>query len=126
MKPLIFAAIIAAGAATATNTFAAPPVGHPTPQVAADMLAPAKVASPAELPNEGRVLTVLQAGEYTYLEVSNGSTSRWLAAQQTNVQKGSRVRYEDGSTMSTFYSKLLKRNFTNLTFIGQLAVVSSK
>ena len=123
MKPLILAAIIATTGATA---FAAPPVGHPTPQVAADMLAPAKVASPAELPNEGRVLTVLQAGEYTYLEVSSGSTPRWLAAPQTSVQKGNLVRYEDGSTMTTFYSKLLKRNFSNLTFIGQLAVVSSK
>ena len=123
MKRLIFAAIVAT---SAVSTFAAPPVGHPTPQITADMLAPAKVASPAELPNEGRVLTVLQAGEYTYLEVSNGNTSRWLAGPQTDVRKGNLVRYEEGSTMSAFYSKLLKRSFSNLMFIGQLAVVSSK
>ena len=124
MKPFIFAAIFATNAVTA---FAAPPAGHPTPQVAAEMLAPAKAASPAELPNEGRVLDVLQAGEYTYLEVSTGTASaRWLAAPQTALQKGSLVRYEEGSTMSSFYSKLLKRNFSNLMFIGQLAVIPKK
>ena len=123
MKPLIFATILTT---TAMTVLAAPPAGHPTPQVAAGMLAPVKVANPAELPNEGRVLNVLQAGEYTYLEVSHGNTSRWLAAPQTALQNGNLVRYEEGSTMSSFYSKLLKRSFSNLMFIGQLAVVSRK
>jgi len=123
MKPLIFAAIIAASPIT---TLAAPPAGHPAPQVASEMLAPAGVANPAELPNQGRVLNVLQAGEYTYLEVSNGKASRWLAAPQTAVHKGNRVRYEEGSTMSSFHSKLLNRSFSNLMFIGQLAVVATK
>lgn len=123
MKPLIFAVIITTSAAT---TFAAPPPSHPAPQVAAEMLAPAKVANPADLPNQGRVLNVLQAGEYTYLEVSNGTASRWLAAPQTTVQNGNLVRYEEGSTMSSFHSKLLKRSFSNLMFIGQLAVISTK
>lgn len=123
MKPLIFAVIIASSAST---TLAAPPAGHPAPQVAAEMLAPARVANPADLPNQGRVLNVLQAGEYTYLEVSNGKASRWLAAPQTTVQNGNLVRYEEGSTMSSFHSKLLKRSFSNLMFIGQLAVVSTK
>lgn len=118
MKPLIFATIFAASTA-----LAAPPAGHPSPQVAAEMLAPDKVASPSELPNQGRVLNILQAGEYTYLEVSNGKTTRWLAAPQTALQTGNLVRYEEGSTMSTFYSKLLKRSFSNLMFIGQLAVI---
>lgn len=121
MKLLIFATIFA------TNTvLAAPPAGHPSPQVTAEMLAPDKVANPSELPNQGRVLNVLQAGEYTYLEVSNGKASRWLTAPQTALQTGNLVRYEEGSTMSAFYSKLLKRNFSNLMFIGQLAVVASK
>ncbi len=123
MKPLLFATLIATSAMTAA---AAPPAGHPSPQVAAEMLAPAKVGNPSELPNQGRVLDVLQAGEYTYLEVSNGKNSRWLAAPQTTLQKGNVVRYEEGSTMSSFHSKLLQRSFSNLMFIGQLAVISNK
>jgi hypothetical protein len=123
MKPFIFAIITATSAIT---TLAAPPAGHPSPQVANEMLAPAKVANPAELPNEGRVLNVLQAGEYTYVEVSNGSASRWLAAPQTALHNGNVIRYEEGSTMSSFQSKLLKRSFSNLMFIGQLAVISKK
>jgi hypothetical protein len=122
MKPLIFATLFTTSAITA---LAAPP-GHPAPQVAAEMLAPAKVSSPSQLPNEGRVLNVLHAGEYTYLEVSSGNASRWLAAPQTELTNGNIVRYEEGSTMGAFYSKLLNRNFSNLMFIGQLAVVSSK
>lgn len=123
MKSLILAALLATGTGIA---LAAPPAGHPTPQVAAEMLAPAKVSNPAQLPNEGRVINVLQAGEYTYLEVSDGKGSRWLAAPQTSLQSGNVVRYEEGSTMSAFHSKLLKRSFSNLMFIGQLAVVAIK
>lgn len=122
MKSFVFATIIAT---STVNTLAAP-AGHPSPQVAAEMLAPAKVASPAELPNEGRVISVLQAGEYSYIEVSNGNAMRWLAAPQTILQTGDLIRYEEGATMGSFHSKLLKRNFSNLMFIGQLAIMPGK
>lgn len=113
-------------ASSALSALAAQPPGHPSPQITAEMLAPAKVTNPALLPNEGRVLNVLQAGEYTYLEVSNGNAARWLAAPKTEISSGSTVRYEEGSTMASFQSRLLKRSFSNLMFIGQVAVISSK
>ena len=90
------------------------------------MLAPSKPVKASSLPNEGTVISTVDASEYTYIEVSNGKQSRWLAAPLSKLKPGNKIRYEDGSTMSNFYSKLLQRNFTSIMFIGQLAVVADK
>lgn len=110
----------------AASAFAAPPPGHPSAKVTADMLAPSKPAQPSELPHEGKVLSLIQANEYTYIEVSNSTATRWLAAPQTSLKSGDLIRYEEGSTMTNFYSKLLKRTFPSVMFVGQLAVVTPK
>lgn len=108
------------------NAVAAPPPGHPSPVVTADMLAPEKPAKPSELPHQGKVLTLIHANEYTYIEVSSAKATRWLAAPQTELKVGNLIRYEDGSTMTDFYSKMLKRTFPSIMFIGQLAVIADK
>jgi len=110
----------------AASAIAAPPPGHPSPAMSAEMLAPAKPAKPSELPHEGKVISLLQASEYTYIEVSNGKESRWLAAPQSALKPGNLIRYEDGSVMTNFHSKLLNRTFPSVMFIGQLAVVAEK
>lgn len=38
------------------------------------------------------------------------------------VQPGSTIRYEHGSVMTDFYSKLLKRTFPSVMFVGHVAV----
>jgi hypothetical protein len=102
---------------------AAPPPGHPSPGAAMEMLAPRPVPAD-QLPNSGTVVTSIDANEYTYIEVSTGSATRWIAAPLMAVKPGNSIRYEEGATMTNFYSKLLKRTFSSLMFVGQVEVVA--
>lgn len=110
----------------AVSAVAAPPQGHPSPAMAAEMLMPTKAARPSELPHEGKVISFTDANEYTYIEVSSASSTRWLAAPQTALKTGDLIRYEEGSMMPNFYSKILKRTFPSILFIGQIAVMSEQ
>jgi hypothetical protein len=111
-------------AAFALPLYAAPPAGHPTPAQAGDLLVPEKPPRAADLPNEGKVLDVIHANEFSYLEIARkGSKEKqWVAIQKSEIKVGSTVRYEDGATMSNFYSKLLKRTFPSVMFVDHLAV----
>ena len=112
-------------AAFALPLYAAPPAGHPTPAQASDLLVPEKPPRAADLPNEGKVLDVIHANEFTYIEIakSGSKDKQWIAVQKTELKVGSKVRYEDGATMTNFYSKLLKRTFPSVMFVDHLAVV---
>lgn len=104
--------------------FAAPPSGHPTPAQARDMLLPDKPPSASELPNEGTVLDVIHANDFTYLEVAGAKDKEWIATQKMEIRIGTRIRYEDGAVMQNFYSKLLKRTFPSVMFINHLAITA--
>jgi hypothetical protein len=106
------------------SVMAAPPPGHPSPEQARDMLMPEKPPAPAELPNKGKVLSSIDANDFTYIEVDRGGRTEWIAAPKMSLKLGSTIRYEDGSVMSDFYSKLLKRTFPSVMFVGQVAVVA--
>lgn len=112
-------------AAIALPLHAAPPASHPSPAQARDMLLPDKPPRAADLPNEGKVLDVIHANEFTYVEIarSGSKDKQWIAVQKTELKVGSKVRYEDGATMTNFYSKLLKRTFPSVMFVDHLAVV---
>ena len=77
---------------------------------------------PAELPNEGRVLSTIDANEFTYIEVGRSGAVTWIAAPLMVLKVGSTIRYEEGSVMTDFYSKLLKRTFPSVMFVGQVVV----
>lgn len=96
------------------------PKGHP-PVDAAE----GPDASAANLPNEGKVTDVKDAGGYTYVEVTYKGKTRWLAAPQTAVTKGAVVRYGTGSVMHDFFSKTMNRNFPEIIFLDRVVVVSS-
>ncbi len=105
---------------------AAPPPGHPSPQQARDMLMPDKPPSPAELPNQGKVISHIDANEFTYIEVERkgGNGAReWIAAPKMALKVGSTIRYEEGSVMTDFHSKLLQRTFARVMLVGFVAVV---
>ena len=109
-------------AALATAALAAPPPGHPSPAQAMDLLMPDKPPVPAELPNQGRVISSMDANDFTYLEVERSGAIEWIAAPKMAVKPGSTIRYEEGSVMTDFYSKLLKRTFPSVMFVGHVAV----
>lgn len=110
-------------AAAALPAFAAPPPNHPSPAQALEMLAPKRVPAD-QLPNVGKVLTRIDANEYTYIEVGDERGRRWIAAPLMKVGVGDSIRYEEGSTMTRFYSKVLQRTFDSLMFVGQVEIVS--
>lgn len=115
LLPLLF--LLAAVAAPA-----APLPGHPSPAQAMEMLMPDKAPAPSELPNQGKVISSVDANDFTYIELERAGTVEWIAAPKMAVKPGSTIRYEEGSVMTNFYSKLLKRTFPSVMFVGHVAV----
>jgi len=109
-------------ACTALSALAAPPPGHPSPQQALDLLQADKPPAPSELPHQGKVLSSMDANDFTYIEVDRGGRVEWIAAPKMAVKPGNTIRYEDGSLMTNFYSKLLKRTFPQVFFVGHVVV----
>ncbi len=109
----------------ATSALAGPPPGHPSPAQAADLLMPDKPPAPAELPNQGKVLSSIDANDFTYIEVERAGVTEWIAASKMALKPGSTIRYEEGSVMTNFYSKLLKRTFPSVMFVGHVAVMGN-
>ena len=111
-------------ALASVSVMAAPPPGHPSPEQSRDMLMPDKPPAPADLPNMGKVLSSIDANDFTYIEVDRAGRKVWIAAPKMALKPGSTIRYEDGAVMSDFYSKLLKRSFPSVMFVGHVAVVA--
>lgn len=106
----------------ASSALAAPPPGHPSPVQAMDLLMPIKPPAPDELPNQGKVLSTMDANDFTYIEVDHAGSTEWIAAPKMALKPGNTIRYEDGAVMTNFYSKLLMRSFPKLIFVGHVAV----
>lgn len=98
---------------------AAPPAGHPPVDAAPHG------AAVAESGHQGRVLSSIDAGQYTYIEVSENGKTLWIAAPAVVVRAGNTIRFEDGMVMTNFHSKLLNRTFPSVTFVGGVVVTGS-
>ena len=76
----------------------------------------------AQLPQKGTVLSTINAGAYTYIEVKQGEQTQWLAAQTVAVKMGDVIRFDDGALMDDFHSKSLNRTFPHILFVSLVAV----
>lgn len=114
---MLFASLCASAA------LAAPPPGHPSPAEASDMLMPDKPPAAADLPNLGKVLSSIDANDFSYIEVARDGSTEWIAAPRMQIRPGARIRYEQGAVMVNFYSKLLLRSFPSVMFVGHVMVV---
>lgn len=119
----MFRCVLLCSLLACSAALAAPPPGHPSPAQAREMLLPERPSPPSELPNEGRVVSATDANDFTYIEVERGGKREWIAAPRMALTPGSTIRYEEGSVMTDFYSKLLKRTFPRLMFVGEVAVI---
>ncbi|RZI42857.1 hypothetical protein EGT07_12840 [Herbaspirillum sp. HC18] len=115
-----------AALAASVSVHAAPPAGHPSPANAADMMKLPKDTADADLGQKGKVVSSIDANEYTYIEVNQGKNTLWLAAPKTAVKKDSVIRFEDGAVMTNFHSKLLNRTFPSVMFVGRVVTVNEK
>lgn len=83
-------------------------------------------AADSALPYKGKVVSVIDAGQYTYIEVAEDKKVIWLAAPAIALAKGSTIRFEDGAEMSNFRSKTLNRVFPSIRFINRVVVSGAK
>jgi len=70
----------------------------------------------------GKVLQVLSAGRYTYVEVEGDGQSAWAAAPAFDVRVGDTVKFGLDMPMRAFVSKALKRTFELVYFVGKIEV----
>lgn len=128
--PMLTLALLIASSAFA-QTYEHPPVGgHPAPGASGDASAghpnhPAPAMAPhgnaqygAAQANTGTVVSIQQAGGYSYIEINGPQGSTWLAAPMADLKVGDQIRYEDGATMRNFTSKSLGRTFPTILFVG--------
>jgi hypothetical protein len=129
--PLFFARLqgaafclsLALGACTLAQ--AAPPPGHPSASQALGILMPNKPEG-KDLSQAGQVLSTMDANEFTYIEVKRADAVEWIAVPLMAIKPGSTIRYEEGIVMADFYSKLLKRTFPSVRFVGQIEVKAGR
>lgn len=105
-------------------TATAPHGSFPNPQAAGAAAAPGAGAAPA-MSAGGTVKSVTNAGGYSYVEVDQGNGQTvWVAATETPMKKGDKVRWEGGSTMSNFTARSLNRTFDSIIFAQSIAVAN--
>ncbi len=106
----------------ATSALAELPAGHPSlPDIDGKTKEDATTNVP--LPNEGRILEAFQSGGYTYIKVTNGEQSQWLAAPRMKLEKGMLIRYSKGILMANFHSRSLDRTFEHILLVGNIKIV---
>lgn len=87
---------------------------------------PNPMAAPSaanDVSGEGVVKSAKSTGDYTYLEVTQGGGTVWIAANAMPVKAGDKVRWSSGSVMRNFAAKSLNRTFDEIIFADQVAVV---
>ena len=84
----------------------------------------AKSRLEAELFRKGKVLSSLDAGMYTYIELVENGKTIWIAAPAMIVKKGDTIRFSEGAKMSNYFSKSLNRTFESVLFVGKAVVAN--
>lgn len=75
-------------------------------------------AAAGQLQNTARVIQVLQAGAYTYLEAMGETGERvWMAGAQLDAKPGDSIQWGRYSTMQGFEAKSLGRKFDRILFV---------
>ncbi len=75
------------------------------------------------LPHSGKVVDVIQAGAYTYIQVREDGQPLWLAAPSMDVKTGDRLGFSRGLTMQGFHSRMLNRDFDVILFVEKARVL---
>ena len=89
-----------------------------TPQDTAPM--ESNIGAPAA--EGGTVVTTMNAGGYTYVELEKDGNKFWAAGPETELKVGDKVTLGPGSMMQNFQSKSLDRTFESILFTGAISV----
>jgi len=74
------------------------------------------------LNKKGKVLTVIDAKQFTYFEVQDGAKTIWVASPAIAVKPGNTVSYADAPAMAKYHSSSLNRDFNNIVFTARAVV----
>ena len=77
----------------------------------------------AQLPNRGVVVSTIDSGGYTYIQVRQDQQLQWLAAPTVKLKVGDTIRFSRGVAMPGFYSQSLDREFKRILFVGTVEMV---
>ena len=78
----------------------------------------------SSLQRNGKVLSSIDAGIYTYIELTENGKTIWIAAPTIKVKKGDIIRFSEGAIMSNYFSKSLDRTFESVIFVGKAVVAN--
>lgn len=68
----------------------------------------------------GKVVETMDAGNYTYVRVSDGTKQHWAAGPKTSLKKGDMVAFSTQMPFNKFHSKALKRDFDVIYFVNRI------
>lgn len=74
----------------------------------------------------GVVVTTMNAGSYTYLEVQTNANRYWAAVPQMELTVGDQVDVAPGSEMKSFFSPTLNRTFDSIIFTSSVKVLGKE
>lgn len=77
---------------------------------------------PAGAGHKGKVVSTMNSGGYTYVEVEENGQKLWVAVMETKVKAGEVVEFPDSPPMVNFQSKSLKRTFDKIIFAPGLRI----
>jgi hypothetical protein len=101
------------------------PAGHPgMPAAAAHGAAgPADMSKTnVALTKKGKVLTVIDAKQFTYFEVQDGKKTLWVASPAIVVKVGNTVSFAEAPIQEKYHSPSLNRDFNNIMFTVKAVV----
>ena len=117
-----FLAVLALVLASPTAFAQSMPSGHPPVEMKKDGKGTAEI----QLPHKAKVLSSIDASQYTYIEVTQSKKTLWLAANAVKVKKGDVIRFDQGMVMKDFHSKVLNRSFPAVTFVNRVVVTKEQ
>lgn len=122
LAAISIASIAAPPPAAAPATSA--PAGHPTAMPSGHGAAGAADMTKADAPltQKGKVVSVVDAKQFSYIEVQDGKKTRWIASPAIAVKAGNMISYAAGDIMAKFHSKTLNRDFTNVMFTTRVVI----
>jgi len=73
-----------------------------------------------------KVQETLTSGGYTYMKVTEGPNTYWIAMTQRDVKVGQKIKFSEQGWMKNFKSKTLNRTFDNILFASDPAPTRPK
>ena len=84
----------------------------------------AAIAAAKDLPKQGKVLEMMHAAGYTYMNVDTGTGQpMWIAASMMRIKPKQNVKWTDAAVMNNFTSKSLHRTFDQILFVSNAQVI---